>query len=68
MSSYFSFTVPEEKEHLNSNIKRFVIQQSKPFEIIPTKDGTVYQLEFNSEIQQKSFQLELDEKFPNLYY
>jgi len=68
MSTYFSFTVPNSKEQINPNIKRFVIQQSKPFEIIPTKDGTVYQLEFNSEIAQKRFQLELDEKFPNLYY
>ncbi len=68
MSTYFSLTVPDSKELLNPNIKRFVIQQQKSFEIIPTKDGTIYQIEFTSELQKKSFEIQLNEKFPFLFY
>lgn len=68
MSSHFSFTVPDSKEHLNTQIKRFALSQQKHLEITPTKDGTVYMLEFDSEFQKKSFEIELSERFPFLFY
>lgn len=68
MDSHFQFTVPDSKEHLNSQIKRLTLQQERQPKITITKDGTVYLLEFDSNFQKESFEAELNEKFPTLFF
>lgn len=65
---YFSFTVPSENENINPDVKRFVNSQQTAFEYIETKDGFCYSLEFNSEVEQNKFKIELEIRFPKLYY
>lgn len=64
----FSFTVPIDKENINPNVKRFVNSQQRAYEYIETKDGFCYSLEFNSVEEQNKFKIELQTKFPKIYF
>jgi len=68
MSSHFQFTVPEAKEDSNIQIKRIAQSHAKEIEVISTKDGTVYMLEFDTDFQKKTFEADLNKKFPLLFY
>jgi hypothetical protein len=67
MSIYYSFTIPPEKERLNDEIFKYIINHKAYDEHGETKDGFWYSLEFKSEGDKEQFKKEMTEKFPYIY-
>lgn len=63
----FSFTVPADKEILNRKIRTFVSSNFRHFDYNETKDGFIYSIDFNSDLEREEFKRELNLRFPNLY-
>lgn len=61
------FTIPDKYENKKTLINHMINKYRGDYNIIETKDGSVYTLEFEDVNLGKQFQRELDILIPDLY-